>query len=58
VPVHLLVGGGISHLRLDEVTARQVSGRRHYESGDYAATPDRYDIEITGGASDVRIVPR
>jgi DNA-binding MarR family transcriptional regulator len=58
VPVHLLVGGGISHLRLDDVTARQVSGRRHYESGDYAGTPDRYDIEITGGAADVRIVPR
>ncbi len=57
-PVHLLVGGGVSHLRLDEVTARQVSGRRQYESGDYAGTPDRYDIEITGGASDVRIVPR
>ncbi len=58
VPVHLLVGGGVSRLRLDEHTARGVSGRRHYESGDYAGTPDRYDIEITGGASDVRIVPR
>jgi len=58
VPVHLRVDGGISHLRFDDVTASQVGGHRHYESGDYGSTPDRYDIEILGGASTVNVGSR
>jgi hypothetical protein len=58
VPVHLRVDGGISHLRFDDVTASHVGGHRHYESGHYGSTPDRYDIEILGGASTVNVGSR
>ncbi len=54
-PVHLHVDGGVSHLRVDDVRSEQVRGERHYEAGDFASTPDRYDMEILDGASEVRI---
>jgi hypothetical protein len=49
------VAGGISHLRLDGAKHEQVAGDRRFTSPGYAAAADRYEIEILGGASDVRI---
>jgi len=54
--VGLRVAGGISHLRLDGTKHDNVGGDRRFLSPGYAAASDRYEIEILGGASDVRIV--
>jgi DNA-binding MarR family transcriptional regulator len=55
VPVALRVDGGISHLRLDDQRVEQVSGDRRFTSTGFAGSENRYEIEILGGASDVRI---
>jgi DNA-binding MarR family transcriptional regulator len=55
VPVSLRVRGGISHLRLDERRVASVKGDRAFTSGAFATSPDRYEIEVLGGASDVRV---
>ncbi|HEY6609203.1 MAG TPA: MarR family transcriptional regulator [Candidatus Limnocylindria bacterium] len=55
VPIALDPGGGISHLRVD--------GKRHGALGDgqrlatdrYASEPNRYELELGGGVSDLRI---
>ncbi|MEW5992633.1 MAG: MarR family transcriptional regulator [Chloroflexota bacterium] len=53
--VGLRVAGGISHLRLDGTKHENVAGERRFTSPGYAGATDRYEIEINGGASDVRI---
>jgi DNA-binding MarR family transcriptional regulator len=53
--VGLRVAGGISHLRLDGTRHDQVAGDRRFTSPGYAAASDRYEVEILGGASEVRI---
>jgi DNA-binding MarR family transcriptional regulator len=55
VPVELRVDGGISHLALDDQRASNVSGPRSFISGDFDGTPDRYRIEVLGGASHVTV---
>jgi DNA-binding MarR family transcriptional regulator len=55
VPVALRVDGGIAHLRLDGQKTEQVAGERRFTSRGFAGSPDRYEIEILGGASHVRI---
>jgi hypothetical protein len=54
-PRWLRVAGGISHLRLDGTKHEQVAGDRRFLSPGYAAAADRFEIEITGGASEIRI---
>jgi DNA-binding MarR family transcriptional regulator len=54
-PVALQVDGGVAHLRVDARKAEQVGGRRRFESDRFAASPDRYEIEILGGASEVKV---
>lgn len=56
--VGLRVAGGISHLRLDGSKHDQVAGDRRFMSPGYAGASDRYEIEILGGASEVRITAR
>jgi DNA-binding MarR family transcriptional regulator len=53
--VGLRVAGGISHLRLDGSKHEQVGGDRRFTSPGYAGAADRYEIEILGGASEVKI---
>ena len=53
--VGLRVAGGISHLRLDGAKHDQIAGDRRFMSPGYAGASDRYEIEILGGAGDVRI---
>jgi hypothetical protein len=54
-PVGLRVAGGISHLRLDGDRHEQVAGERRFGSDGGGRSGDRYEIEILGGADDVRI---
>jgi DNA-binding MarR family transcriptional regulator len=58
VPVMLRVNGGISHLRVDDRRHGQVSGDRRFLSDDFGSAPDRYEIEVLGGASDVKVSTR
>jgi DNA-binding MarR family transcriptional regulator len=58
VPVAVNVAGGISHLRLDGRRHEQVSGRRRFVGDGFADRPDRYEIELLDGASEVVIAPR
>jgi DNA-binding MarR family transcriptional regulator len=58
VPVALNVRGGISHLRFDTQRLNQVSGEQRFASTTFEASPNRYEIEVLGGASDVKIGPR
>lgn len=53
VPVALCVAGGISHLRLDGRRHEQVGGERRFVGEGFADSPDRYEIEVLGGASEV-----
>jgi DNA-binding MarR family transcriptional regulator len=56
-PIALIVDGGVAHLRLDDQRRENVGGRHRFTSGAFAASPDRYEIEVLGGASEVRISP-
>jgi DNA-binding MarR family transcriptional regulator len=49
------VDGGVAHLRLDAQKREQVGGRTRFASPGFAASPDRYEIEVLGGASEVKI---
>lgn len=51
----VFVGGGASKLALDDQRFGAIGGETRLESQDYAAATDRYDITITGGASNVTI---
>ncbi len=55
VPVSLRVAGGVSHLRLDGQRHEQVGGDRRFVADGFADRPDRYELEILGGAGDVRV---
>ena len=56
VAVSLRISGGISHLVVDGKTWGNVSGEHRVASKDLAASPDRYEIDIRGGASSLEIV--
>jgi DNA-binding MarR family transcriptional regulator len=55
VPVLLRVKGGISDLRLDAERHSSVSGDQRFQSEGFGSAPDRYEIEVLDGASQVRI---
>jgi len=55
VPVCVRVSGGASRLALDSMYFGAIGGHSRVESPDYAAAVDRYDVEVTGGASVFRI---
>jgi len=55
VPVALRVDGGISHLRLDGQRFERLAGERRFTSEAFASSVARYEIELLGGASDVRV---
>lgn len=57
VPVALRVAGGVSHLRLDGRRHEQVAGERRFVGDRFADSPDRYEIEVLGGASLVEVGP-
>ena len=55
VAIRVRIGGGASELSLDEFHFGAVGGKVRWESHGYADAPSRYDLEITGGASELRI---
>jgi hypothetical protein len=55
VAAHVRVGGGSTNLAFDEKRFGAVGGEVSLQSPDYEGASDRYDITITGGASNVTI---
>ena len=53
--IGLRVAGGIAMLRLDGAKHQNVAGDKRFMSPGYAGATERYEIEVLGGASDVRI---
>jgi DNA-binding MarR family transcriptional regulator len=58
VPVALRMAGGVSHLVVDGRRGEQVAGKRRYVGPGFDDSPDRYELELLGGASDVTIAVR
>jgi DNA-binding MarR family transcriptional regulator len=58
VPAAVRVAGGISHLRLDGSNRGQIAGERRFVGQGFTEQPDRYELEVLGGASDLRIESR
>jgi hypothetical protein len=52
------VDGGVSQLRLDDRRLGRVAGDRRFESSRFEAARDRFEIELLGGASNVRVEAR
>ena len=52
----VMIGVGATHLRLDERYAEVVSGQTHWQTPNYAAAADRYDISVESGASNLSVV--
>lgn len=55
VPIAVRLAGGVSHLVIDGRRSEQVGGRRRWAAEGFEQAPDRYELEVLGGASDVRI---
>jgi hypothetical protein len=49
------IGSGASNLALDDQRFAAVAGKMIWETPEYKATTNRYDLEIVGGASDLTI---
>ncbi len=58
VAAHVHVGGGASKLALDDQRLGAIGGETRLESSGYAGATDRYEITITGGASNLTIEAR
>ncbi len=52
----VLVQGGATRLRLDERYAEVVSHEAPWQTPNYAAAVDRYDIVVESGASSLSVV--
>ncbi len=55
IPVAVRVAGGVSRLRVDGGRQKQVSGQRRYVGPGFADSPDRYELEVLGGASELSV---
>ena len=58
VPVAVRVNGGVTRLRIDGERHEQLAGDRRFSSDAFEATADRYEIEVLGGASEVKVEGR
>jgi len=56
VPARLQIGGGASKLELDAQYLGAVGGPVRLETPEYANATDRYEVEIGGGASQIRVI--
>jgi hypothetical protein len=57
VPVGVHIRGGVSRLQVDGRHIGAVGGPISLESDGWSAAPARYDLELTGGASDLSVSP-
>jgi hypothetical protein len=55
VPIAIAARGGVSHLRFDGERRGSIGGGERLASERYDSVPDRYEIELGGGVSDLRI---
>jgi hypothetical protein len=55
VATRLRVGGGVTHLRLDERHIGAAGGELDLRAGDYDHAIDRYEVSIMGGANNVSV---
>ncbi|HJP71033.1 MAG TPA: MarR family transcriptional regulator [Candidatus Limnocylindria bacterium] len=55
VPVALVVRGGVAHLSLDGRTKSASGTDLRTSTNEWASTPDRYEIEIGGGAAHLAV---
>jgi DNA-binding MarR family transcriptional regulator len=55
VPVRTQVGAGASGLVIDTLQLGSVGGEMRWESPDFAAAEDRYELKVLGGASNLTI---
>ena len=55
VEAHLSVKGGASKLTFDEQSFDAVGGKVHLQSPGYDAATDRYEIELSGSASELSV---
>jgi AcrR family transcriptional regulator len=53
--IRVLVAGGVSRLVLDDLQFGAVGGETRWQTPDFAAAEDRYDVELRGGASRLTI---
>jgi hypothetical protein len=58
VAASVRVGDGASRLALDGQRLGAVGGETRLESPDYASATDRYEVVVTGGASNVSVVTK
>jgi hypothetical protein len=58
VATRLLVVGGSTNLTFDDQRFGAVGGEANLQSATYDGVPERYDITITGGASNVTLDPQ
>ncbi len=58
VPVALRVAGGVSRVRFDAQRRSTVGGDQRFVGEGFGDQPDRYEIEVLGGASEVSVTPR
>lgn len=55
VPVRVHIGGGASHLAIDDFRVGSVGGKTDWQSPDYDEAEARYEIEIGAGASNLTV---
>ena len=53
IPVAVRMAGGVAHLKIDGGRREQVAGNRRYVGPGFAESPDRYEVEVLGGASEL-----
>lgn len=58
VGLRLRVRGGISHLTFDAMELESIGGKLALTSDDFSACTNFYDVEISGGASDLVLTTR
>jgi hypothetical protein len=58
VAVRIRVGRGVSKLAFDEQRFGAIGGETRLQTNDYDGATDRYDVEVTGGASKLSIDTR
>jgi hypothetical protein len=58
VAAGIRVGRGVSKLAFDEQRFGAIGGETRLQTIDYDGAADRYDLEVTGGASELSIDTR
>src|SRR5262245_52730153 len=58
VPVAVRVNGGVARLRIDGQRFDRLAGDQRFTSDAFASGADRYEIEVLGGASEIRVEAR